>query len=153
MANSRSSGPKYLRITDIQNDTVDWSRVPSCNIEEDDVVKYKLQPGDLVFARTGATVGRSYLIRSGEPDSVFESYLIRIRFGSDVDPRYVACFFRSLSYWRQISESQAGIGQPNVLALPCTIKRRVMGSALARNRCVAPACKMSRPIWRCCAGL
>lgn len=107
-------GPKYLRITDIQDDAVDWSQVPSCEIDEEEIPKYQLQPGDLVFTRTGATVGKSYLIRSAPPASVFASYLIRIRFRDEVDPRYVAYFFRSPSYWRQISESQAGIGQPNV---------------------------------------
>ena len=107
-------GPKYLRITDIQDDAVDWSQVPSCEIDKEEIPKYQLQPGDLVFARTGATVGKSYLIRSAPPASVFASYLIRIRFRDEVDPRYVAYFFRSPSYWRQISERQAGIGQPNV---------------------------------------
>lgn len=113
-ADSRAAGPKYLRITDIQNDTVDWASVPSCEIDQEDRVKFRLEPGDLVFARTGATVGKSFLIRSDVPDAVFASYLIRIRLKEGIDPRYVAYFFQSPSYWRQIGERQAGIGQPNV---------------------------------------
>ncbi len=107
-------GPRYLRITDIQDENVDWGQVPSCEIGKAELTKYRLYPGDLVFARTGATVGKSYLIRGVIPQSVFASYLIRVQLRDEVEPRYVAYFFRSSSYWRQISESQAGIGQPNV---------------------------------------
>ena len=107
-------GPRYLRITDIQNEQVDWTQVPSCEIEEMQLPKYLLHPGDLVFARTGATVGKSFLIRGVIPKAVFASYLIRVRLNDSIDPRYVANFFRSSSYWQQISEQSAGIGQPNV---------------------------------------
>lgn len=57
-------GPKFLRITDIQNDAVDWDVVPYCKIGEDDHSKHKLSNGDIVFARTGATTGKSYLVLS-----------------------------------------------------------------------------------------
>lgn len=107
-------GPRLLRITDIQNDTVKWNEVPFCKIEKEEKSKYLLTPNDIVFARTGATVGKSYLIRDPIPDSVFASYLIRVRLTNDVTPKYVAYFFKSTDYWRQITESQAGIGQPNV---------------------------------------
>ena len=109
-----AEGPKYLRITDIQDDQVDWGGVPSCEIKKAEIFKYQLRQGDLVFARTGATVGKSYLIRGAIPEAVFASYLIRVQLRSDVDPRYIAYFFKSPAYWRQISENQAGIGQPNV---------------------------------------
>jgi type I restriction enzyme S subunit len=107
-------GPRFLRITDIQDEQVDWAQVPSCDIGDTELAKYQLRPGDLVFARTGATVGKSYLIRDVIPQSVFASYLIRVQLRKEVEPRYVAYFFRSPSYWRQINESRAGIGQPNV---------------------------------------
>ena len=78
----RDDGPRFLRITDIQDGRVDWNAVPSCDIPKDDVPKYKLAPGDLVFARTGATTGKSFLI--GEcPEAVFASYLIRVRVRSE----------------------------------------------------------------------
>ena len=109
----RESGPRFLRITDIQDGRVDWSAVPSCDIPKDDLAKYKLAPGDLVFARTGATTGKSFLI--GEcPEAVFASYLIRVRVSVDVDSRYLATFFQSPDYWRQIEGGKRGIGQPNV---------------------------------------
>lgn len=113
-AKTDAAGIRYLRITDIQDDHVEWSTVPSCGVSEVESEKYLLAAGDLVFARTGATVGKSFLIRGNIPKSVFASYLIRVRLRKHIDPRYVAHFFQSPSYWNQIAESSAGIGQPNV---------------------------------------
>jgi type I restriction enzyme, S subunit len=110
---SREEGPRFLRITDIQDGAVDWDSVPSCNIVAEDVPRYRLSTGDLVFARTGATTGKSFLIRDC-PDAVFASYLIRVRASKDVDPRYLALFFQSPDYWQQIERGKRGIGQPNV---------------------------------------
>jgi len=72
-------GPRFLRITDLQNDSVNWSLVPSCVCSEKDIEQYRLKNGDLVFARTGATTGKSYLLNDAPKDSVFASYLIRVR--------------------------------------------------------------------------
>ena len=110
---SRKEGPRFLRITDIQEGAVDWDSVPSCNIVAEEVPKYRLSPGDLVFARTGATTGKSFLIRNC-PEALFASYLIRVRASKDVDPRYLAFFFQSPDYWHQIERGKRGIGQPNV---------------------------------------
>lgn len=107
-------GPKFLRISDIQEGTVDWHSVPFCRIDSDEKSKYRLMPGDIVFARTGATVGKSYLIPHSIPEAVFASYLIRIVPGVAVLNRFLAYFFQSSAYWRQIRQGAAGIGQPNV---------------------------------------
>lgn len=107
-------GPKFLRITDIQNGAVTWSDVPYCKIDEQLKEKYLLKDGDLVFARTGATVGKSFLIKGKIPESIFASYLIRVRVKSDVLDKFVGYFFKTHSYWSQITKGQAGIGQPNV---------------------------------------
>ncbi|PIQ24859.1 MAG: type I restriction endonuclease subunit S, partial [Bacteroidetes bacterium CG18_big_fil_WC_8_21_14_2_50_41_14] len=50
-------GPKFLRITDIQNDFIDWNSVPYCPISEREHKKYKLEIGDVVIARTGNSTG------------------------------------------------------------------------------------------------
>jgi type I restriction enzyme, S subunit len=113
-AQEEKVGPKLLRITDIQDGAVDWDQVPFCKIEDSDKSKYVLTNGDLVFARTGATVGKSYLIKGAIPEALFASYLIRVRLREQIDSKYVSYFFKSPQYWRQISENQAGIGQPNV---------------------------------------
>lgn len=107
-------GPRMLRITDIQDGRVDWDNVPYCEIDEDRKDTYLLQKGDLVFARTGATVGKSFLIRDTPPDAVFASYLIRVRCNVGNSIEYLSYFFQSNNYWRQITEFSAGIGQPNV---------------------------------------
>ncbi len=110
----KNIGPKMLRITDIQDNHVDWKSVPFCEIDESKVGKYLLRINDLVFARTGATVGKSYLIRSEPPPAVYASYLIRVRTASDECISMLAHFFNSSQYWQQITEFSAGIGQPNV---------------------------------------
>jgi len=109
-----SIGPKFLRITDIQNNEVNWKSVPYCKIDDAKKQNYILKDGDLVFARTGATVGKSYLLKGDFPESVFASYLIRVRLLNEVSELFVYNFFQSLIYWKQITEGQVGIGQPNV---------------------------------------
>ncbi|MDO8679605.1 MAG: restriction endonuclease subunit S [Acidobacteriota bacterium] len=109
----RDKGPRFLRITDIQDGRVDWAAVPSCDILATEVPKYRLRSGDLVFARTGATTGKSYLIGDC-PEAVFASYLIRVRVSTAVSARYLAAFFQSADYWQQIERGKRGIGQPNV---------------------------------------
>ena len=107
-------GPKFLRITDIQNDSVNWNSVPYCSIKETELDKYLLERGDLIFARTGATVGKSYLIEENIPQSVFASYLIRIKLKNIIDRKFLYAFFHSYLYWNQIHQNKIGIGQPNV---------------------------------------
>lgn len=124
-ANKESGDARMLRITDIQDNSVDWDGVPYCRIGENEKQKYLLQKGDLLFARTGATVGKSLLLADIPYDSVYASYLIRVRFLNGLSEKYMSYFFRSNQYWDQIIEFSAGIGQPNVngsklkdLALP-----------------------------------
>lgn len=69
-------GPRFLRITDIQNGRVNWDTVPYCKC--DDLNKYALKNGDIVIARTGATTGKSFLIGDLAERSVFASYRIRL---------------------------------------------------------------------------
>src|SRR5262249_3595690 len=107
-------GPRMLRITDIQAEAVNWESVPYCRIDDARATKYRLARGDLVFARTGATTGKSYLLEEDPPDAVFASYLIRVRLHSEVNSAYVYAFFRSLLYWQQIADASRGTGQPNV---------------------------------------
>ena len=107
-------GPKFLRITDIQDYKVNWKNVPFCKIDNKIKSKYLLKDGDLLFARTGATVGKSFLIKGEIPESVFASYLIRVRVKQGLFDKYLSNFFNSPQYWSQITEGQVGIGQPNV---------------------------------------
>lgn len=109
-------GPKFLRISDIQEGAVHWEDAPYCEIDDDEKKKYLLQEGDLLFTRTGGTVGKSYMIEGDIPEAVFASYLIRIQLKEKVCPEFVYAFFQSDYYWHQVHEGKVGIGQPNVNA-------------------------------------
>jgi len=115
-AKNNNVGPKLLRITDIQGGKVNWNEVPYCKISKEEIDKYLLMENDIVFARTGATVGKSFLIRGKIPDSIFASYLIRLQLSDQALPQFIFLFFQSNDYWTQIKNSSAGIGQPNVNA-------------------------------------
>jgi type I restriction enzyme S subunit len=54
-------GPKFIRITDLKDDGVDWASVPHCTCDEYVLKKYLLKPGDIIFARIGATTGKNIL--------------------------------------------------------------------------------------------
>lgn len=105
-------GVKYLRITDIQNKSVDWENVPFCEIPNNKYSKLKLIFGDIVIARTGATTGKSFLIKS-DVKAVFASYLIRIRCNNRIISDYLYIFLQTNDYWNQISDNISGIAQPN----------------------------------------
>lgn len=105
---------KLLRITDIQDNKVDWNSVPYTNFDKDKALSYLLQDGDILFARTGATVGKSYLVSNLTEESIYASYLIRVQTSHLILPEYIKRFFESGYYWEQISLSSVGIGQPNV---------------------------------------
>lgn len=117
-ASAKQSGydSKYLRITDIQDDNVDWQTVPFCDCREDDKSRYSLKNGDIVFARTGATTGKSFLVRNCPENVVFASYLIRVRPSSRVESSYLARFFQTPNYWQQITKSSTGTAQAGVNA-------------------------------------
>lgn len=112
---AKSTGKyKLLRITDIQNNQVDWDTVPFTNFDTNKVSSYILCNGDILFARTGATVGKSYLIKNLTQKAIYASYLIRVQTFNLVIPEYVKLFFESDYYWAQIELNSVGIGQPNV---------------------------------------
>jgi type I restriction enzyme S subunit len=115
-ANWDPVGPKFLRITDIQDGSVDWDSVPYCRISDSEKEAQLLEDGDLVFARTGATTGKSFLV-TNPPISVCASYLIRLRPNqSKVNPHYLSIFFQSEDYWRQIMAGTSGSAQGGVNA-------------------------------------
>jgi type I restriction enzyme S subunit len=109
-------GPKFLRITDIQDGQVDWRSVPWCKCDKRESESSRLKAGDIVFARTGATTGKSYLINECPDDAVFASYLIRVRLKKIADPKFVGHFFQSVDYWKQITKGSRGAAQPGVNA-------------------------------------
>lgn len=107
---------KFVRITDIQKGKVNWDNVPFCNVPDDKLDDLKLQNKDILIARTGGTVGKSFIVNNVPQISVFASYLIRIRIGNTLLTDFISYFLQSPLYWKAISEKQNGTGQPNVNA-------------------------------------
>ena len=106
---------KLLRISDIQDNVVNWNTVPYTDYPESKSENYILQAGDILFARTGATVGKSYIVDETVPkNAIYASYLIKVRVSDMISPRYVKYFFESGFYWEQIANNSVGVGQPNV---------------------------------------
>ena len=117
-ASKEPVGPRMLRITDIQDGRVNWKGVPYCKIENEKLDDFRLSPGNIVFARTGGTVGKSFIIRRVPEDAVFASYLIRISANRNMLPEYLYWFFQSGSYWEQIGLKKGGLqGNVNATAL------------------------------------
>lgn len=104
---------KILRISDIQNNSVDWDRVPFCEIEDREIDNYLLKINDILFARTGGTVGKSLLVESLPTRAIFASYLIRTNYHEDLFPHYLKAFMESPFYWTQLKAGTLGTAQPN----------------------------------------
>lgn len=110
-ASDEKVGPRFLRITDIQDGVVDWQTVPYCPISESDHQRYRLHPGDIVVARTGNSTGENYLYR-GTEDAVYASYLIRFRVNKRVaDPAFVWYNMRTRRWKDFINSSKTGSAQ------------------------------------------
>jgi type I restriction enzyme S subunit len=109
-------GPHFLRITDIVPSQIDWKTVPYCEIDEKDKDRFSLAPGDIVIARTGATVGYAKLIRDNQ-EAVFASYLVRVRVDPKyADPGYVGRMVESDVYKKFVISRVGGAAQPNANA-------------------------------------
>ena len=112
----QDTGTQFLRITDIVPQLIDWNTVPYCQIQEKDREKYLLHKGDIVVARTGATVGYAKYIKEDVP-AVFASYLVRLLVNSiDVDRHYVGLCVESNLFKEYIQSISNGSAQPNANA-------------------------------------
>lgn len=102
-----------VRISDIQNGVVCWDGVPYCEIKESDIPDYLLQPNDILFARTGGTVGKSYIVDVVPHEAIYAGYLIRTRYSADVCAKYFKLFMESTLYWEQLRDGTIATAQPN----------------------------------------
>ena len=104
---------KMVRISDIQDNKVLWDSVPYCDIEESEIDTYFLQANDILFARTGGTVGKSYLVKDVPEDAIYAGYLIRTRYSNSLCPEYLKFFMESELYWTQLRNGTIATAQPN----------------------------------------
>lgn len=135
-ASEAEIGPRFLRITDIAQERIDWASVPYCKINTKDKEKYLLKEGDVVIARTGATVGYAKCIKRGIPESVFASYLVRFCPSNNVSSRYVGFIIESDTYKAFIKSQMGGAAQPNANA-------KVLGSFKISLPPISIQCKIA----------
>ncbi|NMB95548.1 MAG: restriction endonuclease subunit S [Clostridiaceae bacterium] len=109
-----SGNAKLLRITDIQDNKVMWSNVPFCHITDKEYDTYGLNNRDIMIARTGGTIGKTYIVENLSYKSVFASYLIRVIPPMGINEKYLKLYLESPFYWEQLKEKSMGTGQPNV---------------------------------------
>ncbi|AZZ40115.1 restriction endonuclease subunit S [Acidipropionibacterium jensenii] len=109
-------GPHFLRITDIDSESIDWDSVPYCEASLEESNRYSLSSGDIVVARTGASTGNSRYIDS-PGGAVFASYLVRLKPRPGVNSRYLSYVLKSARWKHYVSSiANSKSAQPNMSA-------------------------------------
>ncbi len=105
--------PKYIRITDFDDFGIEENhKYMSAEFYNN---KHLLQPGDILFARTGGTVGKTYFYDGKIGEAVFAGYCIRFRFDeSKVLPKYIYWYTKTDMYQKWVNGIQRPSGQPNI---------------------------------------
>ncbi|MHC0040980.1 restriction endonuclease subunit S [Streptococcus periodonticum] len=108
--------PTYLRITDINDDgTINFASLKS--VDRSDADKYRLQPNDIVFARTGGSTGRSYFYDGKDGEFVFAGFLIK--FSIDPQkciPKFIKYYCQSREYYNWVASFNTGSTRGNINA-------------------------------------
>lgn len=141
-AKANEIGAKFLRITDIANKRVEWDNVPFCEINNKNLVKYKLEDGDIVIARTGASTGANYIVGEKDPQNlVFASYLIRFRIDTKIAcPKLVWYNLQSRRWKEYVAAILGGSAQPGanakqlgayMLTLPSLAEQKAIAEVLS----------------------
>lgn len=109
---------KYIRITDIDDNTHEFLtyNLTSPDIDLTDVENYKLAEGDILFARTGASVGKSYIYRDSDGLVYYAGFLIRARVREEYDAEFVFQSTLTDKYNKYIAVTSQRSGQPGVNA-------------------------------------
>ena len=104
---------RMVRISDIQKGNVLWATVPFCRICQNEIDTYLLKKNDILFARTGGTVGKSFLVNEVPYPSIYAGYLIRTRYSNMLSAQYMKYFMESELYWEQLRNGTIATAQPN----------------------------------------
>ena len=132
---------KYLRITDIDDATHEFLKSDLTTPLADLAMSadYLLEEGDLLFARTGASVGKTYLYRQYDGTVYFAGFLIRARIGESADPEFVYQATLTDAYKKYVAITSQRSGQPGVnaqeyadyqLMLPSRTEQQQIGMTL-----------------------
>lgn len=106
---------KYIRITDISDDERTFCPSPLTSPKPPISAEYRLKAGDIVFARTGASTGKSYLYKEKDGDLYFAGFLIRFPIVS-ADPKFVFAQTLRSNFIRWIAVVSVRSGQPGINA-------------------------------------
>jgi len=108
--------PTYLRITDI-DDNGNYSTDKKVSVDDLNYKQFVLKDGDIVFARTGATVGKTYLYKPTDGMLVFAGFLIRFRTEEKLlIPQHLKYFTEVKFYWDWVKTVSMRSGQPGINA-------------------------------------
>lgn len=122
-----ADGIRIVRITDLDEDgTLDFSGMPRLLVSNEDREKYQLKSGDLVFARSGATVGKAALIQPDDPPCIAGAYFITMRFQDVIVPVYARAVLttpsvRAIVSRRSRQAAQQNFSGPGLRALPMPV--------------------------------
>lgn len=128
--------PTYLRITDISEDRR-FRPDPRVSVKAIGAAEFFLRDSELVFARTGASVGKSYLYNPRDGELVFAGFLIRIRPNVDkLVPAFLAAHATTKAYWNWVRLMSMRSGQPGINGneysqMPLTLPRVPEQTAIA----------------------
>lgn len=128
--------PTYLRITDIDDDGK-FIIANKASVNNPNSGSYHLKDGDIVFARTGATVGKTYLYNREDGDLVFAGFLIRFSPNTQkIVPYYLKAYTNTSAYWKWVKITSQRSGQPGINAIEyCSLQIPV--PPLAEQRKIA----------------
>jgi type I restriction enzyme, S subunit len=131
-------GVRIVRITDLDaSGHLDFSAMPRLAVDESDRQRYALRPGDVIFARSGATVGKTALSTPGDPPAIPGAYFIRLRFRSDVRPVFAREVLAServqqLIVSRSRQSAQQNFSGPGIRELPLPVPPLALQERLER---------------------
>jgi type I restriction enzyme S subunit len=132
-------GTKIVRITDLsENGDLNFDAMPKLSVSRDDLERHKSRPGDLLFARTGATVGKLALISPRDPICIPGAYFIRLRFPPEVDPTFAWYTLRAKSIQTIILErsrqsAQQNFSGPGLRRLPFIVPPMALQQSFAAS--------------------
>jgi type I restriction enzyme S subunit len=121
------SGVRIVRITDLDSlGNLDFNSMPQMDVSESDKKKYCLKPGELLFARSGATVGKTALISDKDPECIAGAYFIRMRFKDPIHPFFARMVMASRSIQEIIANrsrqsAQQNFSGPGIRSLPLPV--------------------------------
>ena len=132
--------PTYLRITDISDDGR-FIRSKKVSVDNESSENYYIEENDLVFARTGASTGKTYLYDSNDGKLVYAGFLIKVSVDQKImDPRFLKSYTQTETYWNWVRVMSMRSGQPGIngneysklkLPLPPLSEQKAIAEALS----------------------